>query len=151
MTSKVQILVLLAVAINLQACEAPIFQTDSKTPGKTAQRNFELGQEFELNFDAEAKNVSNSITVKFMDVEEGRCPNDVMCAWAGNASIDVLMIVNSEYHEVTLNTHDNLEKSAHFSGYSVRLIGLSPYPESSENPVPAKKYKATLIVESVGS
>lgn len=147
MTRTVCFLTILIIALLSQACEAPILNGETDIQKKKAQSYFEVGEEFVLNFDSEAKNEVHDITVRFISVDEYRCPLDVMCVWAGNAEIELIVIIGENYKKVSLNTHDDLVNSFTLKGYKVQLKKLDPYPQSSEDLTPEEKYKATLIIE----
>ncbi len=147
MTRTVYFLAILATALLSQACEAPILNGETEIQKKKVQNYFEVGEEFVLNFDSEAKNEAHDITVKFISVDEYRCPMDVSCVWAGNAEIELIVIIGQNYKKISLNTHYDLQKSFTIQNYKVQLISLDPYPRSSEDPVSEDKYEATLIID----
>jgi hypothetical protein len=71
------------------------------------------------------------IKVKFIEVvEDGRCPSDVRCVWAGNAKIKLHFSKGSDKEEVELNTTIK-PRTIEFGGYRFKLTGLAPYPRSN--------------------
>lgn len=105
-----------------------------------------LGQEFELKINQEATIEGEGLTVAFESVpEDGRCPEDVNCVWAGNAKIKVrLSKQNQAPGAIELNTGVNPKSSSYFD-YEIKLVRLNPRPKS-DKAVEPNAYKATLIV-----
>lgn len=71
------------------------------------------------------------IKVKFIELlEDGRCPADVVCAWAGNAKIKLQFSKGSDVEVVDLNT--GVKPQTHeFGGYSFKIAALTPYPRTN--------------------
>lgn len=70
-------------------------------------------------------------------VSDSRCPTDVKCIWAGNASI-VLTVTpnNSPSNTLTLSTGDlrgDLVRKASVGGYDISLETLYPTPSATVN------------------
>ena len=88
------------------------------------------------------------LAIKFVAVEnDSRCPSDVTCVWAGNASVRLRLSSGRNSRTVKLNTSggSSLPAETEFRGYKVKLVGLSPYPRSGRK-IPARDYIATLLV-----
>jgi hypothetical protein len=83
--------------------------------------------------------------IKFVDVlEDSRCPKGVHCIWAGNAKISIEVGQNNQTKKIELNTL--LEPQEDFvSGYKIRLVGLSPYPEEGKQ-INKAQYTASLEI-----
>ena len=83
-----------------------------------------LGEEFELEFGEQASLENRELSIKFTELlEDSRCPEGVVCVWAGNAK--VALQINDQ--ETTLNTY--LEpKETTISSFNIALISVSPYP-----------------------
>jgi hypothetical protein len=105
-----------------------------------------LGQEFELKINQEATIEGEGLTVAFESVlEDGRCPEDVNCIWAGNAKIKIKLSKRARTPgAVELNTGVK-PKSSSFLNYDIKLVALNPRPKA-DKPVEKNEYKATLIV-----
>jgi len=90
----------------------------------------------------ESVTLSDRTTVTFRDVlGESRCPKSVVCAWAGEGSIRlVLTRPHTTPAVVDLTTLSTVGSTP---GYEVRLLELDPYPEEP-GPIPASEYHATL-------
>ena len=71
------------------------------------------------------------LRIKFVAVEDSRCPADANCVWAGNAKV-IIRVTNRNGKTETFDLNTNLEgKTARFGGYEIRLVSVSPYPRSN--------------------
>lgn len=104
-----------------------------------------LDQPFKVGY-AEQRSVDrDALALTFSAVtEDSRCPSDVQCVWAGQATVTLLATAdgsNSQELTLTIPTPD----TASFAGYSIQLLSLDPYPVA-EQPTEAALYEATLVV-----
>jgi hypothetical protein len=125
------------------SCENPIFENSTET----IESNFEIGQEFSLDYHSTSFNEDEDIKVRFADIEESRCATNVTCVWAGNAKSAFKLDIKGKAFEIALNSHPNLEKSTIIKGYSIQLINVAPYPESAETLAPKKDYTVKLKID----
>lgn len=111
----------------------------------------QLDVPFELQFGQEAIIEQDNISVVFTDVtEDSRCPSDVQCIWAGQATIEVSVGVNGEdegRHELTIGAGES-KASATVGQYVIRLAGLEPYLVSTTQIEP-EDYVAGLVVSKL--
>lgn len=100
-----------------------------------------IGEEFELKHGKTVQIHDTKISLTFSSLkEDSRCPEGAVCVWAGNAKIGI----TADAVEFELNT--TLEPAqAQFSGYTIKLIAVSPYPKLNEIHKP-EDYSARLIV-----
>lgn len=71
------------------------------------------------------------LKIKFVAVEDSRCPEDTNCIWAGNAKVTI-KVTNRRGESQTFDLNTNLEgKSACFGGYEITLGEVAPYPRSN--------------------
>lgn len=117
-----------------------------------AQAAAELGKPFELKFGQKASIDSEKIGITFANVtEDSRCPSDVVCIQAGQATISVSVEVNgTDTGQAALTVGPKGKDSATFGQYSVRLVKLDPYPVSKVHTAP-EDYVATLIVSKASA
>ena len=108
-----------------------------------------LGRSFTLKHGREVMLKGEKLRIKFAAVEsDSRCPSDVTCIWAGNAAVRLEVSTNRRSREsVTLNTSkaSAFGTDKVFDGYKLQLVGLAPYPRSSQK-IEDSEYTATLIV-----
>ena len=85
-----------------------------------------LGQDFAVDVGESVTVAGEGLTVTYVElVADSRCPPDVQCIWAGNATIAVAMAKAGELAaNVQLNTMEG-PKSAGYSSYTVALLDLA--------------------------
>jgi hypothetical protein len=84
-----------------------------------------------IKVDQEKTVPGTRIKVKFIElVEDGRCPVDVNCVWAGNAKIKLHFSKGSNEELVELNSSLK-PQTVEFGGYRFKLAGLTPRPRSN--------------------
>ena len=77
-----------------------------------------------------------NVTFKKM-IEDSRCPKDVQCIWAGNATSEIeLMSIYTRPFLIKLSTTNDIDKGwstkQEFNGYSISLIEVSPETTSAK-------------------
>jgi hypothetical protein len=108
----------------------------------------ELGEEFVLERGQAAVLRGGELVLRFVQVvKDGRCPEGVVCFWAGDAEVEIQARASGA-GSTSLLLHtapgvgDGQEASVY--GFRVRLTALAPGPRVGR-PAPAT-YWATLIV-----
>jgi hypothetical protein len=108
-----------------------------------------LGRPFTLRAGRQIAVQGQKLRIRFAEVtQDSRCPVDVTCVWAGNASVRLEVTTNGRSEEsLTLNTANSpsLANEAAYEGFKVKLVGLSPAPHSKHRIAPGN-YVATLVV-----
>jgi len=112
----------------------------------------EIDAPFELEMGQQAFIESENVTITFVEVTgDSRCPSDVVCIWQGQAMVTVAVRVGgTEIGRQTLVIGADPAPSAAFGQYSVRLVGLEPYPQSSV-PTDPEDYVAGFVVSKVSA
>jgi len=88
------------------------------------------------------------LRIKFVAVEDSRCPRDVNCVWAGNAKVTIKVTSRNGRSE-TFDLNTNLDqKSVKFGGYEITLGGVTPYPASNIRVNP-NGYTASFTVRKI--
>lgn len=106
---------------------------------------FSSGFEDKFRIDTDYLLNNNSLKFKIKEVNDSRCPSDVVCVWAGKA--DVTIEIESPVSETfTLSTSDN--KIDTVGNYSFELIDVSPYPVSTKQ-IKTEEYKMTLNIKEL--
>lgn len=93
----------------------------------------------------------SAITVSLVRVpSDSRCPQDVVCVWAGNAEVVLgIRLGKAMPTEHTVNT--SLQpRSVDVAGYRVHLDSLTPYPRAGSETPPAR-HQAWVTVTRTGS
>ena len=104
-----------------------------------------LGEEFTIKVGQQVRVKDTKLKLTFISVpQDSRCPSSVVCAWAGNAQLNLEVKKKQNASDISLNTL--LEpKVGKFKGFKIRLVKLSPYPVTAGSINPAD-YEATLVI-----
>src|SRR3954470_13123503 len=115
-----------------------------------ASESARVGREFKIKVGRTVTLRGEALRLRFAKVtSDSRCPKGVKCVWAGNA--EVLIEVSAggtrERKTLSLNTNAGQERAgeAQYGHYTVKLVGLSPYPQSTRK-IKQGEYIATLLV-----
>lgn len=108
-----------------------------------------LGQDFVLEVGQTVLVEGAGFGITFVAVtEDSRCPADVTCVWAGNATVE-LKVSMTDVADTTVTLNTDLEpKVTTIGGHELRLVALAPVPRSDVR-IAASAYSATLRVEKV--
>ena len=99
--------------------------------GAAVTANAQRAQQVSVRINNQKSVMSNRLRIKFVSVEDSRCPQDANCIWAGNAKVTI-RVTNSRGQSQTFDLNTNLEgKSARFDGYEIALGSVSPFPRSN--------------------
>lgn len=79
--------------------------------------------------------------------QESRCPTDVVCVWAGDASIDISLSPEQGAAESRVLTLSSPNSEARIGDLIIRFTGLAPYP-STPGPIAPRRYIAELLIRS---
>ncbi len=99
--------------------------------GAAVTANAQRAQEISVRINNQKSVMSNRLRIKFVSVEDSRCPQDANCIWAGNAKVTI-RVTNGrgQSRNFDLNTNMN-DKSARFDGYEIALGNVTPHPRSN--------------------
>jgi hypothetical protein len=100
-------------------------------------------------FDLKAGSVStlpDGARLRFERVEsDSRCPRDVVCVWAGDATISVTLNPAKGSTESREMHTQPTGSQISYENYTITLTALAPYPRSSQE-IPSASYIATFVV-----
>jgi hypothetical protein len=92
--------------------------------------NAQSAQQVSVRIHNQKSVMRDKLRIKFIAVEDSRCPRDANCVWAGNAKVTI-RVTNRRGQSKTFDLNTNLQgKSARFDGYEIKLGSVSPYPRS---------------------
>jgi hypothetical protein len=116
----------------------------------TATRAERVGREFKIKVGRTVTFRGEALRLRFKRVtSDSRCPTGVECVWAGNAEVLIEVSAGGARGQRTLslNTNAGQERAAEgtYRRYTVKLVALSPYPQSGRKIRPGE-YTATLLV-----
>jgi uncharacterized repeat protein (TIGR01451 family) len=118
---------------------------------------FQLDQDFRLAIGETASIDSERLRFRFLEVsEDSRCPLDVDCVWAGQATVVVSLEVDGEdIGELSLTLRGGQDRIApdgtvqsEIGDYAVTLVRLDPYPISTR-PTRPEDYVATFLISLI--
>lgn len=131
------------VGLTLLACASP-----------TAHRTVVLDGapvEIEIAFGETVAIQATPVLVRFVEVEQdSRCAADVVCVWQGTAGIELLLTDGSSPGETVVLHTGREPATVEFAGLALRLEEVTPYPERHDERIPLERYRARLLIESVG-
>lgn len=105
-----------------------------------------VGQPFDLGV-GQTQTLDDGVRVTLTAVsEDSRCPTDVVCVWAGNAALQIVLRTGSGTTNGVLNT-SRQDEPVRAGGFELRVRDLRPQPVSTR-PIDPKDYRATLVVEA---
>jgi len=107
--------------------------------------SFSFGVENEFKINGDYHSIDNSLNFTITDVNDSRCPSDVVCIWAGK--VDVKIKVESPVPgTITLSTYDNPVDT--IGNYSFKITDVSPYPISTKT-IKLEDYVVLLKIEKL--
>jgi hypothetical protein len=106
---------------------------------------FEIGSEQEFQFGELNQSDDNSLKFSITEINDSRCPSDVVCVWQGAAVVKI-DIKNPQPAVIRLSTFDNLVDTV--GKYSIKLVDVSPYPISTQS-IELKDYHVILKIEEI--
>lgn len=106
-----------------------------------------FGDTLQLSYGQTITLLPDNLEVRFDSViHESRCPADVICVWAGMAEVKLWFRENQVEQTGLLNTL-NEPGSITVFGKTVRLIDVTPYPQTAGNIIAQEDYKIRIVVE----
>lgn len=106
------------------------------------------GAQVEVQIGETAPIGSDGLALTFLEVsEDSRCPSDVVCVWAGRATISINLQRNGRsLGDFSLTLGEGAAAPVvEREGYIIRLTALEPYPISTR-PISSGRYLAILAV-----
>jgi hypothetical protein len=112
----------------------------------------DLNTQFQLKHNQTASIKPDNLEVRFLNViEDSRCPSDVDCFWAGQITIVVNIVKNSQnlgnFQLTKVNTFKDLAIK-NFDSYTINFLRAYPYPKSNQN-IKTSDYVITLAISKV--
>ncbi len=86
------------------------------------------------------KDGKSYINLKLLEINDSRCPKDVVCVRAGEAIVKFDMEINNKKYtnkELCIQCDSQLPITSNITidNYNISLTAVNPYPESSNNRV----------------
>jgi hypothetical protein len=114
---------------------------------ETFPESFPIGAEKSVKVGDEYLSDVQSLKFKITEMQDSRCPSDVVCIWQGEAlvTIDVESPVEGK---LTLSTFDNQLDT--LGNFSFELVEVLPYPVSTKI-IKLEEYEIRLKIENVAN
>lgn len=108
----------------------------------------EPGAEFNLALGQTATLSGTAYRLTFNRVaEDSRCPTDVVCVWAGDAKIELIISRSTAPAVIRIASLTPPNSEVTSDNLKIRFVGLAPAPKSTE-PSASRAYVARLVVVS---
>jgi hypothetical protein len=142
----------------LIACQAVTFPIAPPTP--LAAVTAEKDKEFTLAKDQTATVTGTGLTIRLIGVAgDQRCPSEIECAMSGPVSISLsVQKDNGSPTNIDLQTFtdndgrapagqfEGINSRATVEGYSIQVMGVTPYPAKPSKPIKSLDYRVILTV-----
>jgi len=121
--------------------------TATPTPGPGGgTRPVAIGREFTLKAYETVEVATAYFVLSFEVTQDSRCPKDVTCVWAGEATVKLHLAASTGQRETqTLAIGPDGKATAQFQGHQITLSNLQPYPVSTSQ-IDPKEYELTAVV-----
>jgi len=107
--------------------------------------SFSFGLENDFKINEEYHSIDNSLVFSITEINDSRCPSDVVCIWAGKADVKI-KVEHPVAGTITLSTYDNPADTV--GSYSFKIIDVLPYPISTKT-VKLEDYDVVLKIEKL--
>jgi len=107
--------------------------------------SFSFGVENNFIISRNYHSIDNTLNFTITEVNDSRCPSDVVCIWAGKADVKI-KVESPVAGTITLSTYDNPVDT--IGNYSIKIIDVSPYPISTKK-IQLKEYTVLLKIEKL--
>ncbi|WP_077346096.1 hypothetical protein [Algoriphagus sp. A40] len=114
-----------------------------------------IGEPVEIPFGRTVTHCTEPISVTFLDlISDSRCPIGATCIWAGMVEVRISVNLNGQEEVFNLSSAPNFGNKVPniqtIEGYSVELVDLKPFPDTSKK-VDEKDRQVVLLIKKVGS
>ncbi len=113
--------------------------------GLAVEAKAQGGSSVTVRIGREKTTARGAVRIRFVEmVQDSRCPRDVQCIQAGNASVRIRVSRNGRSEVLVLNTNRPSDKTT-FAGYVFALTALTPEPASNIR-INRSGYVATITI-----
>lgn len=103
----------------------------------TLESKFKIDQVFHIT--------DNPLQFTIAEINDSRCPSDVVCVWAGQAEVKII-VKSPVQGTIVLNTFNH--ETDTLGAYVFQLVEVSPYPISTKT-IALDEYEVTLKIEKL--
>ncbi len=116
--------------------------------GTVVAANAQKTEQATITVNQQKKFSRSKLKIKFISVEDSRCPTDTNCVWAGNAKVTI-KVINRKGESKTFDLNTNLQPQVvKFENYEIKLGEVAPHPKSNIR-INANGYNAVFIVNKI--
>jgi hypothetical protein len=119
------------IAISLISCDE-----------ETISESFSIGLESKFKINNNYQSLDNSLDFSITEINDSRCPSDVVCVWEGKADVKI-EVTSPVKGSITLSTYNHLRDT--IGDYSFELKDVAPYPVSTKT-IKLEEYNVTLKI-----
>ena len=141
--TKIKILSAILFVISVIGCKDNADSTSPNTPAVVINKIIDSVL-VQINYGQEAA-IENNIKIKFDGVSDSRCPMDVICVWAGDGGVSLMLSNGREQLHSFLHTA-LFPREINYRGYRIILKSLNHYPISTRQ-IRREDYSVELIVK----
>ena len=141
--TKIKILSVTLFVISIICCKENVDSTSPNTPAVVIN-NIIDSVLVKINFGQEVS-IENNITIKFDGVNDSRCPMDVICVWAGDGGVSLMLSNKREQQHSFLHTA-LFPREINYNSYRIIIKSLNPYPKSASS-IKLDEYNVGLIIK----
>ncbi|HSH20407.1 MAG TPA: hypothetical protein VLA03_08125 [Draconibacterium sp.] len=109
--------------------------------------SFSVGLESNFKINYNYQSLDNSMDFTITEINDSRCPSDVVCIWEGKADVKI-EVASPVKGSIKLSTYNHLLDT--IGNYSFELIDVSPYPVSTKT-IKLEDYDVTLKILDLGN
>lgn len=141
--TKIKILSAILFVISVIGCTDNTDSTSPNTPAVVINKIVDSVL-VQINYGQEAL-IENNIRIKFDGVSDSRCPKDVICVWAGDGGVSLMLSKGNDQLHIFLHTV-LFPREINYGGFRIILKLLNPYPVSIQQ-IKKEDYSVGLIVK----
>lgn len=110
----------------------------------TSCEKIDIGESFICRVDDKIR-ITNSLSFSVLNVNDWRCPIDVICACGGD--VDVSLRFHQPFHrtDTVICLYSKGRNPIEFSGYTFELLAVDPLPET-DIITPQKDFRITMMI-----
>lgn len=123
---------------------AVLFISCDKEP---VSESFGFGFDNNFKINGEYHSVDNSLIFLINEINDSRCPSDVVCIWEGKADVKI-EVTNPVQGFILLSTYNHLKDT--LGNYSFELKDVSPSPVSTKT-IQMEEYEVTLKIDELNT
>lgn len=109
---------------------------------ETVSEAFSVGLDNDFKINNDYHSVDKSLTFTITEINDSRCPSDVVCIWEGKADVKI-EVKSPDRGTVLLSTYNHRIDT--LGNYSFELKDISPYPISTKT-IKLEDYDVTLKI-----